>query len=193
MKNLTDDRLINLYEQGQNEAFDELLNRYKDKLYTYIYMIVQNRELAEDVFQDTFTKVIVTIKQRRYNEKGRFLGFLFRVAHNLIVDIYRQEQYAQFVNPTEAGYDLFNDKDLCDPSLEDQMTDQQIRQDVRRLINFLPDNQQEIIMMRFYKGMSFKEIADIKNISINTALGRVRYAILNMRKMAEQHNISLIG
>jgi len=193
MKNLTDDRLISLYEQGKNEAFDELLNRYKEKLYTYIYMIVQNRELAEDVFQDTFTKVIVTIKQRRYNEKGRFLGFLFRVAHNLIVDIYRQEQYAQFVNPTDAGYDIFNDKDLCDPSLEDQMTDQQIKQDVRRLIHYLPDNQQEIILMRFYKGMSFKEIADIKNISINTALGRVRYAILNMRKMAEQHNISLVG
>ncbi len=193
MKNLTDDRLISLYEQGKNEAFDELLNRYKEKLYTYIYMIVQNRELAEDVFQDTFTKVIVTIKQRRYNEKGRFLGFLFRVAHNLIVDIYRQEQYAQFVNPTDAGYDIFNDKDLCDPSLEEQMTDEQIKQDIRRLIHFLPDNQQEIIMMRFYKGMSFKEIADLKNISINTALGRVRYAILNMRKMAEQHNISLVG
>ncbi len=193
MKNLTDDRLISLYEQGKNEAFDELLNRYKDKLYTYIYMIVQNRELAEDIFQDTFTKVIVTIKQKRYNEKGRFLGFLLRVAHNLIVDVYRQEQYAQFVNPTDAGYDIFNDKDLCDPSLEEQMTDQQIKQDVRRLIHYLPDNQQEIIMMRFYKGMSFKEIADIKNISINTALGRVRYAILNMRKMAEQHNISLVG
>jgi RNA polymerase sigma-70 factor (ECF subfamily) len=193
MKNLTDDRLITLYEQGKNEAFDELLNRYKEKLYTYIYMIVQNREMAEDIFQDTFTKVIVTIKQRRYNEKGRFLGFLLRVAHNLIVDVYRQEQYAQFVNPTDAGYDIFNDKDLCDPSLEEQMTDQQIQQDVRRLIRYLPDNQQEIIMMRFYKGMSFKEIADIKNISINTALGRVRYAILNMRKMAEQHNISLVG
>jgi RNA polymerase sigma-70 factor (ECF subfamily) len=193
MKNLTDDRLITLYEQGKNEAFDELLNRYKEKLYTYIYVLVQNREMAEDIFQDTFTKVIVTIKQGRYNEKGRFLGFLFRVAHNLIVDIYRQEQYAQFVNPTDAGYDIFNDKELCAPSFEDQMSDQQIKQDVRRLIRYLPECQQEIIMMRFYRGMSFKEIADIKKISINTALGRVRYAILNMRKMAEQHNITLAG
>ena len=193
MKNLSDDRLVQLYEQGKNEAFDELLFRYKEKLYTYIYMIVQNRELAEDIFQDTFTRVIVNIKQGRYNEKGRFLGFLFRVAHNLIVDLYRQEQYAQFVNPSEAGYDIFNNKDLCDPSFEDQMTDLQIRQDVRRLINYLPNSQREIIMMRYYKGMSFKEIADIKQISINTALGRVRYAILNMRKIAEQHNIILAG
>lgn len=193
MKNLSDDRLVQLYEQGKNEAFDELLYRYKEKLYTYIYMIVQNRELAEDIFQDTFTRVIVNIKQGRYNEKGRFLGFLFRVAHNLIVDLYRQEQNAQFVNPSEAGYDIFNNKDLCDPSFEDQMTDLQIKQDVRRLINYLPNSQREIIMMRYYKGMSFKEIADIKQISINTALGRVRYAILNMRKIAEQHNIILAG
>lgn len=191
MKNLTDDVLVTLYSKGHNEAFDELLSRHKDKLYTYIYMIVQNREMAEDIFQDTFTKVIVTIKQGRYNEKGRFLGFLLRVAHNLVVDIYRQEQNAQFINPTEAGYDIFNDKALSDPSFEEQMSNVQIRQDIRKLITFLPDNQQEIIMMRFYKGLSFKEIADLKNISINTALGRVRYAILNMRKMAEQHNIAL--
>lgn len=193
MKNLSDDALIALYAQGKNEAFDELLSRYKDKLYTYIYMLVQNREQTEDIFQDTFTKVIVTIKQHRYNEKGRFLGFLFRVAHNLIVDVYRQEQYAQFVNPTEAGYDIFNDKTLADPSQEEQITNEQILKDVRKLIHFLPEAQQEIILMRFYKGMSFKEIADNKNISINTALGRVRYAIMNMRRMAAEHNISLVG
>jgi len=193
MKNLSDDTLISLYAQGKNEAFDELLNRYKEKLYSYIYLIVQQRELAEDIFQDTFTRVIVTIKQQRYNEKGRFLGFLFRVAHNLIIDAYRQEQNAQFINPTEAGYDIFNDKELSDPSLEDQITNEQILLDVRRLIKFLPENQQEIIKMRFYKGMSFKEIADLKRISINTALGRMRYAILNMRRMAEEHNISLVS
>lgn len=193
MKNLSDDALISLYEEGRNEAFDELLSRYKEKLYTYIYMIVQNRELTEDLFQDTFTRVIITIKQHRYNEKGRFLGFLMRVAHNLIVDFYRQEQYAQFVNASEVGYDIFNDKDLCDPSFEEQMSIQQTHQDIRRLIRFLPARQREIIVMRFYQGLSFKEIADIKQISINTALGRVRYAILNMRRLAETHNISLVG
>lgn len=193
MKNLTDEQLIACYADGKNEAFDELLNRYKEKLYTYIYMVVQNRELTEDLFQDTFTKVIVTIKSNRYNEKGRFMGFLFRVAHNLIVDIYRQEQNAQFINPSEVGYDIFSDKELCDPSHEDELTNVQILNDVRKLIKFLPDNQQEIILMRFYKGLSFKEIAERKNISINTALGRLRYAILNMRRMAEEHNISLVG
>lgn len=191
MKNLSDDVLITLFSEGQNEAFDELLRRYKDKLYNYIYMIVQNREVAEDVFQDTFTRVIVTIKSKRYNEKGRFQGFLFRLAHNLIVDIYRQEQTAQFINPTEAGYDIFNDKELCDQPLEDRVSYEQVLRDVRRLIHFLPENQQEIIRMRFYEDMSFKDIADALQISINTALGRVRYAIINMRNMAAEHNISL--
>ena len=191
MKNLSDDVLITLFSEGQNEAFDELLKRYKDKLYNYIYMIVQNREVAEDVFQDTFTRVIVTIKSKRYNEKGRFQGFLFRLAHNLIVDIYRQEQTAQFINPTEAGYDIFNDKELCDQPLEDRVSYEQVLRDVRRLIHFLPENQQEIIRMRFYDDMSFKDIADTLQISINTALGRVRYAIINMRNMAAEHNISL--
>lgn len=191
MKNLSDDVLITLFSEGQNEAFDELLKRYKDKLYNYIYMIVQNREVAEDVFQDTFTRVIVTIKSKRYNEKGRFQGFLFRLAHNLIVDIYRQEQTAQFINPTEAGYDIFNDKELCDQPLEDRVSYEQVLRDVRRLIHFLPENQQEIIRMRFYDDMSFKDIADALQISINTALGRVRYAIINMRNMAAEHNISL--
>lgn len=191
MKNLTDDLLIQLFSEGQNEAFDELLSRYKEKLYNYIYMIVQNREVAEDVFQDTFTRVIVTIKSHRYNEKGRFQGFIFRLAHNLIVDIYRQEQTAQFISPTEAGYDIFNDKELCDQPLEDRVSYEQVLRDVRKLIHFLPENQQEIIRMRYYDDMSFKDIADKLEISINTALGRIRYAIINMRKMAAEHNISL--
>ena len=191
MKNLSDDALLQLFSEGRNEAFDELLARYKDKLYNYIYMIVQNREVTEDVFQDTFTRVIVTLKSKGYTEKGRFQGFLFRLAHNLIVDIYRQEQTAQFISPTEAGYDIFNDKDLCDQSLEDRVSYDQVLRDVRRLIKFLPENQQEIIRMRFYEDMSFKDIADKLQISINTALGRVRYAIINMRNMAAEHNITL--
>lgn len=191
MKNLSDEMLISMFAEGNNVAFDELLFRYKDKLYVYIFSILQNRELTEDVFQDTFTKVIVTIKEQRYNEKGRFIGFLFRIAHNLIIDIYRSEQNAQFVNPTEAGYDIFNNKELSDVPLEDKIADCQIKKDVRRLIQFLPDNQKEIVLLRYYKEMSFKDIAEMKGISINTALGRMRYAILNMRKMAEEHQISL--
>lgn len=191
MKNLSDETLIALFAEGNNNAFDELLFRYKDKLYKYILLVVQNKEQAEDIFQDTFTKVIITIKEQRYNEKGHFIGFLFRIAHNLIIDIYRQEQTAQFISPTEAGYDLFNNKDLSDSPLEDKMTDEEIMRDIRRLIDFLPENQQEIIRMRYYDDIPFKDIADILGISINTALGRVRYAILNMRRMAEEHHIAL--
>ncbi len=191
MKNLSDDMLIQLFSQGHNEAFDELLNRYKDKLYNYIFMTVPNREIAEDIFQDTFTRVIVTIKSKRYDEQGRFHGYIYRLAHNLIIDYYRQQQTAQFISPTEAGYDIFNDKELCDQSLEDRVSYEQILRDVRHLVCFLPENQQEIIRMRFYEDMSFKDIAEKLNISINTALGRIRYAIINMRKMAQEHNISL--
>lgn len=191
MKNLSDDALVLLFSEGKNEAFDELLSRYKDKLYNYIYTVVQNREQTEDIFQDTFTRVIVQVKTKRYNEKGRFQGFLFRLAHNLIIDLFRQEQTAQFISPTEAGYDIFNDKDLCDQSLEDRVSYDQVLRDVRRLVQFLPEAQQEIIRMRFYEGLSFKDIAEKKNISINTALGRVRYAIINMRTMAAEHNITL--
>lgn len=191
MKNLSDDMLIQLFSKGHNEAFDELLNRYKDKLYNYIYMTVQNREIAEDIFQDTFTRVIVTIKSKRYDEQGRFHGYIYRLAHNLIIDFYRQQQTAQFISPTEAGYDIFNDKELCDQPIEDRVSYEQVLRDVRHLIRFLPENQQEIIRMRFYEDMSFKDIADALNISINTALGRIRYAVINMRKMAQEHNISL--
>lgn len=193
MKNLTDDELVTFYAAGRNEAFDELLRRYKDKLYSYIYLYMQDRDLADDIFQDTFIKVIVTIKQQRYNEKGRFFGFLVRIAHNLMIDNFRQEQNAQVISPTDAGYDIFNDEQLAYDSCEDELARQQTLRDVRHLIKFLPDNQQEIIRMRYYLNMSFKEIADRQRISINTALGRVRYAILNMRRMAEEHDISLVS
>jgi len=191
MKNLSDESLIALFAQGNNEAFDVLLNRHQSKLLSYIYVIVQNRDLAEDIFQDTFMKVIVTIKSGRYHEDGKFLGFLFRIAHNLIIDFFRQEQSSLYVLEGERNFDLFNNKNLSEPSLEESMNKEQVLHDVRRLIKFLPENQKEVIFMRYYKGMSFKEIAEATQVSINTALGRMRYAILNIRKMAEEHNISL--
>ncbi len=191
MNNLSDETLLELFAQGNNAAFDKLLFRYKDKLYNYIYFWLQNREMAEDVFQETFTKVIIKVKEGRYNEMGRFGGFLFRIAHNIMVDQYRSEQTAQFVRPGEAGYDLFNNKELSDSSLEDKISDIQIKKDVKRLIMYLPENQQEIIRMRYYQGISFKDIALMKGISINTALGRMHYAIHNMRRLAKEHNISL--
>lgn len=195
MKNLSDESLVALFAQGKNEAFDELLFRYKNNLYAYINGIVQNRDLAEDIFQDAFTKVIVSVKSGRYQETGRFSGFLFRVARNLIFDHFRQEQNAQIVNERDNDYDIFGRCNLegesMHTSVEEDMSYNQVLLDIRRMIKFLPDNQREIVIMRFYKNMSFKEIADALGISINTALGRVRYAVLNMRKLAEEHNISL--
>ncbi len=191
MKNLSDEDLIVLFAQGKNEAFDELLFRHQSKVLSYILMIVHNRDVAEDIFQDTFTKIIVTIKSGRYRETGRFLGFLFRVAHNLIIDYYRTDQSAQILGESDTDYDLFNNKDLSEVSHEDEISYAQITKDLQRLIKYLPDNQREVVVMRYYKNMSFKEIAEATNVSINTALGRMRYAILNIRKMAADHNIAL--
>ena len=197
MKNLSDEQLIVRYAQGLNEAFDELLHRYKNSLYNYILSLIQNRDLAEDIFQATFPKVIITIKSGRYQESGRFAPFLFRIAHNKVISIYRQEQTVSQINEADVEYDLFSNKEICDsfeefiPSQEESMCQNQLLSDIRRMIKFLPDNQREIVIMRFYQDMSFKEIADALNISINTALGRIRYALINMRKLAEEHNISL--
>lgn len=195
MKNLTDESLVALFAQGKNEAFDELLNRYKNDVYAYIFSSVQNRELAEDLFQDTFTKVITTVKSGRYQESGRFAGFLFRIAHNVIIDVHRQEQNVQMINEGDVEYNIFDRVEELEgdfaTSREEDLSYRQVLKDIRRMIHFLPESQQEIVIMRFYKDMSFKEIADQLGISINTALGRIRYAVLNMRRLAEEHNISL--
>ena len=191
MKNLSDEALIAKFAQGVNEAFDELLNRYKNKLFSYILTIVKNRDTADDIFQDTFTKVIVTIKSGQYSESGRFAGYLFRLAHNNVIDHFRQLQNDPSVSEGDVDYDLFKNAELTDPSLEEVLSSEQVARDIRRLIRYLPDEQQKIIRQRYYLDMSFKEIAELEGISINTALGRVRYAIINMRKMAGKYNISL--
>ena len=191
MKNLSDEALIAKFAQGENEAFDELLNRYKNKLFSYILTIVKNRDTADDIFQDTFTKVIVTIKAGQYSESGRFVGYLFRLAHNNVIDHFRRLQNDLAVHEGNVDYDLFNNTELADPSLEEVLSSEQVKRDIRRLIRFLPEDQKKIIRQRYYLDMSFKEIADLEGISINTALGRVRYAIINMRKMADKYNISL--
>lgn len=195
MKNLSDESLVALFAQGKNEAFDELLNRYKNDVFAYIFSSVQNRELAEDLFQDTFTKVITTVKSGRYQESGRFVGFLFRIAHNVIIDVHRQEQNVQMINEGDVEYNIFDRVEELEgdfaTSREEDLSYRQVLKDIRRMVRFLPESQQEIVIMRFYKNMPFKEIADQLGISINTALGRIRYAVMNMRRLAEEHNISL--
>ena len=188
---LADDMLVARYSEGDNKAFDELLARYQSKLFNYIYFVVRNQELTEDIFQETFVKAITTIQQGRYTASGKFGAWLTRIAHNLIIDGYRQDRNENTISNDETEVDLLNDADLCDDNIEVQMVNEQTLCDVRRLVDALPDNQREVVYMRFYQDLSFKEIADITGVSINTALGRMRYALLNMRRIAEEKHIVL--
>ncbi len=191
LKKMTDEELVILYSKGENQAFDTLLNRYQNRLYSYIFFIVKSTELAEDIFQETFVKAIMTIKQGRYTENGKFPAWLTRIAHNLIIDNYRQERNENVISNDDSEIDLLNNMKLSEGTIEMEIINEQIHNDVRHLVKLLPDNQREVIYMRFYQDLSFKEIADITGVSINTALGRMRYAILNLRRMAEEKEIIL--
>lgn len=191
LKTMTDEELVVLYSKGNNVAFDYLLTRHKNTLFNYIYFIIKDKDLTEDIFQDTFIKAIMTIKQGRYTESGKFKAWITRIAHNLIIDYFRQEKNENTVSNDEASVDLFNNMSLSEANIEDVLISGQIMLDVRKLVSLLPDNQREVLEMRYYKNLSFKEISDLTGVSINTALGRMRYAILNMRKMAEDNQMTL--
>ena len=188
---MADEELVVMYAKGNNIAFDVLLNRYKSSVHSYIYYIVRDRDLTEDIFQETFVKVILTIKQGRYTENGKFKAWITRIAHNLSIDHFRQERNENTISNDEVEVDLFNDMRLCEKTVEDAMVETQVFSDVKKMVEYLPDNQREVLEMRYYQNMSFKEIADRTGVSINTALGRMRYAILNMRRMAEENRIEL--
>lgn len=192
IKTLTDEHLVSMFANGNNQAFDELLNRHKSRVFSYILMVVRNRDLAEDIFQEAFMKAIVTIKQGRYVENGKFYSWVTRIAHNLIIDLYRRERNENTVSNEEfEEVDLFNNAKLSDENIEDYLVREQVFSDVKNLMGHLPDNQKEVVHLRYYEDKSFKEIADMTGVSINTALGRMRYAVLNMRRMAEEKSISL--
>lgn len=188
---LADDMLVARYSKGDNKAFDELLARYQSKLFNYIYFIVRSQEVAEDIFQETFVKAITTIQQGRYTASGKFGAWLTRIAHNMIIDGFRQERNENTISNDETEVDLLNNVDLCDDNIETQMVNEQTLSDVRRLVDALPDSQREVVYMRFYQDLSFKEIAEITGVSINTALGRMRYALMGMRRIAEENHIVL--
>jgi RNA polymerase sigma factor (sigma-70 family) len=188
---MTDEELVVSYAEGNNCAFEILLSRHKQSLFSYILYRVRNRDLADDIFQDTFIKAILTIKQGRYTENGKFRAWITRIAHNLIVDCFRQERNENTVSNDEYEFDLFNNFRLCEDNIEVTMVKAQVFDDVRRLVEYLPDTQREVLNMRYYQELSFKEIADKTGVSINTALGRMRYAILNMRKIADDSRMIL--
>ena len=187
----TDEELVALFMSGNNEAFDELLQRYQEKLYNYILYIVRNNDVADDIFQETFVKVIVSLRQGRYIETGRFYAWLTRIAHNMLIDQFRFEKNENLIYEEDAEHAWQETSILLDTHRESEIVNEQVLNDVRRIMDHLPDNQREVVYMRYYQDLSFKEISDITGVSINTALGRMRYAILNMRRLAKEHRISL--
>lgn len=178
----TDQELIRLYVSGNEAGLRTLVDRYKSRIYTSIYLLVKDSTLAEDIFQDTFIKVINTLKGGRYNEEGKFLPWVIRIAHNLVIDYYRKERRAPIVVNSE-GFDIFDVLHISEENAESRMIREETHRDLRRMIQLLPDEQKEVLIMRHYGEMSFKDIADVTEVSINTALGRMRYALNNLRKM----------
>jgi RNA polymerase sigma-70 factor (ECF subfamily) len=189
---LTDEMLALRYIEGDNRAFDELLTRNQQKLYNYIMFVVRDPELANDVFQDTFVKVISKLQEGKYTDSGKFSFWLTRIAHNVIMDVYRQQKGEHIVESGEDN-DLsrLRSNDLMDSNREAEYVNSQIMADVRNLMDTLPATQREVVYMRFYQDLSFKEIAETTGVSINTSLGRMRYALINMRRMAKQHKLQL--
>ena len=188
---LSDEQLVKNYANGDSDAFDTLLARYQQKIYSYILFLVHDDEVADDLFQETFMKAIVTIRQGRYVESGRFSAWFTRIAHNLVIDKYRQDRNSNVISNDASDADLFNDASLSDITVEMKMITEQSLTDVGRLLKELPDNQKEVLYMRFYQDLSFKEIADATGVSINTALGRMRYGLINLRKMVSERGIVL--
>lgn len=187
----TDEQLVASYAKGNNEAFDALLLRHQSRVLNYINQMVKDRNLAEDIFQDTFVKAIMTIRQGRYTETGKFSAWINRIARNLVIDYFRQEKAEASVSSDDENYDVLNRKELSEETIEDLMIDSQIKADIRKLIKHLPKSQRQVLVMRYYKNLSFKEIAEATGVSINTALGRMRYAILNIRRIADENAIAL--
>jgi RNA polymerase sigma-70 factor (ECF subfamily) len=195
MKNfegVSDEALALLYVKGDNRAFDELLSRTQTKLFTYIMFVVRDHDIADDIFQETFVKVITKLQHGQYTDSGKFMFWLTRIAHNVMMDWYRQQQSRHLVEPN-AENDLQNLRtaSVLDSFRESEMVNEQVLRDVKRMMESLPAPQREVVYMRFYQQLSFKEIAELTGVSINTALGRMRYALINLRRMAKEHKIEL--
>ena len=189
---VTDEQLALLYVGGDNKAFDELLSRTQEKLFTYIMFVVRDHDLADDIFQETFVKAISKLQQGQYTDSGKFQFWITRIAHNVIMDYYRAQRNEHIIEPT-ADNDLSNIKgaSILDSYRETELVNEQILCDVKKMMNALPAPQREVVYMRFFQQLSFKEIPDVTGVSINTSLGRMRYALINLRRMAKEHKIEL--
>ena len=191
VKELNDNELVQRFIEGDQDSLEVLIYRHKNRVYSYILLIVKNQELAEDIFQETFIKVIRSLKRGKYVENGKFVSWVLRISHNLIIDHFRKEKLQGTVSNDSMEVDVFNSNKYSEDTIEDQMVNSQILIEVKDLIKELPQDQQQVIYMRHYMDMSFKEIADQTGVSINTALGRMRYALINLRKLIKQKNLIL--
>ena len=188
---VNDQELVQAYIKGDQSAIEILINRHRSKVYTYILLTIKNQPLAEDLFQETFIKVIKSLRGGKYRDNGRFLSWVIRIAHNLIIDHFRKEKQMNSVSNDDCEVDLFNSKKLSDSNIEELIVNSQIRAEIRTLINELPNDQREVVLLRHYGDLSFKEIAEQTDVSINTALGRMRYALINLRKLIKEKDLSL--
>jgi RNA polymerase sigma-70 factor (ECF subfamily) len=189
---LEDKALVSQYLNGNEKAFETLLLRHKDRIYNYIFMKIRDRALSQDIFQDTFIKVVKTLKKGKYNEEGKFLPWAMRIAHNLMIDHFRKSNKVRMISESSSksdDFNIFSVLELKEDNVEDAITKDELEQQMVGLIDHLPDSQRDILLMRIFKGMSFKDIAEKEGVSINTALGRMRYALINMRKLIEKHNL----
>ena len=188
---LSDRALLNNYLSGDRSAISELIERHSQRVRNYIGMMVKDNDIADDIFQETFIKAVKVIDEGRYVDSGKFLSWVLRIAHNRVLDFFRREKASKQVNESEAGYDLIGTMRFSEPTAEDNMVLGEVEQTVRNLIDQLPEEQQEVVRLRYYSKLSFQEIAEQTEVSINTALGRMRYALINLRRMIKENNIVL--
>ena len=188
---LSDRVLLNDYLSGNRSAMSQLIERHSRRVRDYINMMVKDHDVAEDIFQETFIKAVRVIDEGRYTDNGKFLSWILRIAHNQVIDYFRAQRQDKAVSESEAGYDVLGTLRLAERTVEDALVSEQIEQDVRALVELLPAEQREVVMMRYFSGLSFKDIAEQTNVSINTALGRMRYALINLRRMIKEKNLIL--
>ena len=191
LKKLSDHELLNTYISGNEDSINVLLNRHRKRILDYIYMMVKNRDVADDIFQETLIKVVRFVQEGRYTENVKFRFCVLRIAHKQVIDYFRKKKQRNNVSEGDAGYDILNNQKFSDHTVEEKLITNQIETDVRKLIDFLPPEQEEVVLMRYYMGLSFKEIAEQTDVSINTALGRMRYALINLRKLIDEKQLIL--
>jgi RNA polymerase sigma-70 factor (ECF subfamily) len=191
LRNLNDLELLNRYSVGEEDAISEIIDRYKKRVFDYIRNMVKSEALADDIFQETFIKIVKSLNENRYVESGKLLSWMLRIAHNQVIDHFRKNKSEAKVSYDNGDVNILNNKNLVDSNVEDQMIENQQHQTIRRLVERLSAEQKEVVIMRHYLGLSFKEIAEKTGVSINTSLGRMRYALINLRKMIEEENLAL--